>query len=218
VVETVRGFDADVTVVLESWRESEGVAMLDGLASRGYRVETLDLGTLTISTRRARHAVPGEGRVQIAICSRLPILARRALPLGEVPGDPYGPRSALLCTIDVGGTEVDVVGVHTSSKLWKLGPLRHLYALRSQLPTRERKVVVAGDCNFWGPGVVAVMTGWRRGVRGRTWPSEKPHSQIDHVLVRDDITVVWAEVLPPTPSDHRPIRARLRLEPVSRGG
>ena len=190
--------------------------MLDELESYGYRVESVDLYTLTISTRRARHSVPGEGHVQIAICSRLPIVGRRALPIGEIHGDPYGPRSALLCTIDVGGREVDVVGVHTSSKLWKLGPLRHLRALRSQLPSRERTVVVAGDCNFWGPGVLAVMSGWRRGVRGRTWPAERPHSQIDHVLVRDDITVLSGEVLPATPSDHRPIRARLRLHPAAR--
>jgi endonuclease/exonuclease/phosphatase family metal-dependent hydrolase len=210
-VSAIRGFDADVVVVLESWHELDGRGMLDELPDHGYRVESLDLSTLTISSRRARHSVPGEGHVQIAICSRLPILSRRALPIGEVPGDPYGPRSALLCTIDVQGTEVDVVGVHTSSMLWKAGPLRHLHALRPQLPARDRKVVVAGDCNFWGPGVVAVMRGWHRSVRGRTWPSEKPHSQIDHVLVRDDFEVLAGEVLPATPSDHRPIRARLRM-------
>jgi hypothetical protein len=33
------------------------------------------------------------------------------------------------------------------------------------------------------------------------------------VLVRDDIEVLAGEVLAPTPSDHRPIRARLRVEP-----
>ena len=211
----IRGFDADVVVVLESWHELDGRAMLDELQGHGYRVESLDLSTLTISTRRARHSEPGEGHVQIAICSRLPVLARRAIEIGEVPGDPYGPRSALQCTIDVQGTEVDVVAVHTSSMLWKIGPLRHLNALRPQLPGRDRYVVVAGDCNFWGPGVVAVMRGWRRAVLGRSWPAHQPHSQIDHILVRDDIEVVKGEVLPETPSDHRPIRARLRLKTAS---
>jgi endonuclease/exonuclease/phosphatase (EEP) superfamily protein YafD len=76
-------------------------------------------------------------------------------------------------------------------------------------------VVVAGDCNFWGPGVVAVMRGWKRAVLGRSWPADKPHSQIDHILVRDDIEVLTGEVLPATPSDHRPIRARLRLKAPS---
>ena len=215
MIAAIRGFDADVVVVLESWHELDGRGMLDDLEGLGYRVETLDLSTLVISTRRARHSDPGEGHVQIAICSRLPVLARRAIEIGEVPGDPYGPRSALQCTIDVHGTEVDVVGVHTSSMLWKIGPLRHLNALRPQLPPRGRTVVVAGDCNFWGPGVVAVMRGWKRAVLGRSWPADKPHSQIDHILVRDDIEVLSGEVLPATPSDHRPIRARLRLKAPS---
>jgi len=205
-------------VVLESWHELDGRGMLDEMVEHGYRVEPLDLSTLTISTRRARHSEPGEGHVQVAICSRLPVLARRAIEIGEVPGDPYGPRSALLCTIDVHGTEVDVVAVHTSSMLWKIGPLRHLNALRPQLPPPGRHVVVAGDCNFWGPGVVAVMRGWRRAVLGRSWPAHKPHSQIDHILVREDIDVVYGEVLPETPSDHRPIRARLRLKAAPNPG
>jgi endonuclease/exonuclease/phosphatase family metal-dependent hydrolase len=55
------------------------------------------------------------------------------------------------------------------------------------------------------------MRGWHRPVRGRTYPSKSPHSQIDHVLVRGGIDPIAGEVLPETPSDHRPIRARLRL-------
>jgi endonuclease/exonuclease/phosphatase family metal-dependent hydrolase len=212
-VAAVRTFEADVVVVVESWRTPDGRGMLDDLETFGYHVESLNLSTLAISPRRARHAVPGEGHVEIAICSRLPIVAREELPIGLIPHDPYGPRSALMCTIDVDGTMVDVVAVHTSSMLWRLAPLRHLRALRPQLPSQERAVVVAGDCNFWGPGVVAVLPGWRRAVLGRSWPAHRPHSQIDHILVRDDVTVLSGEVLAATPSDHRPVRARLRVGP-----
>jgi endonuclease/exonuclease/phosphatase family metal-dependent hydrolase len=70
---------------------------------------------------------------------------------------------------------------------------------------------VAGDCNFWGPGVVATLPSWRRTVRGPTFPAHRPHHQIDHVLVRDNVTVLSGEVLPRTPSDHLPVRARLRV-------
>ena len=49
---------------------------------------------------------------------------------------------------------------------------------------------------------------------GASYPAHRPHSQIDHILVRDDMTVLSGEVLAETPSDHRPIRARLRLEAV----
>ena len=218
VVPIVRGFDADVVVVLESWREPDGRGLLDGLVADGYRVETVEFATMVISARRARQSVPGEGRWELSICSRLPVVARRELPIGHVPGDPAGRRTALQCTVDVGGVEVDVVGVHVSSRLWELAPVRHLRVLQSQLPGRDRAAVIAGDCNLWGPAVEALLPGWHRAVRGRTYPAHRPHSQIDHVLVRDDVSVVWSEVLAATPSDHRPVRARLRVgrEPQTR--
>jgi len=208
----VRGFDADVVVVLESWRDPDGRGLLDDLAHDGYCVETVAFRTMTISSRRAYHAVPGEGTWELAICSRLPVRGRRVLPIGHVLGDPAGPRSALECTIDVGGVDVDVVGVHTSSRLWELASIRHLRALRPQLPGPDRTAVIAGDYNLWGPPVEALFPGWHRAVRGRSYPAHRPHSQIDHVLVRDDVSVVWGEVLAANPSDHRPVRVRLRVD------
>jgi endonuclease/exonuclease/phosphatase family metal-dependent hydrolase len=212
VARVVRGFDTDVVVVLESWRGPDGRGLLDDLTNDGYRIETIEFTTMMISVRRARYSVPGEGRWELAICSRLPVHARRVLPIGLIPGDPAGPRSALECTIDVGGVAVDIVGVHTSSRLWQLAPVRQLRALRPQLPGRDRTAVIAGDCNLWGPPVEALLPGWHRAVRGRTYPGHRPHSQIDHVLVRDDVSVVWGEVLAANPSDHRPVRVRLRVD------
>jgi endonuclease/exonuclease/phosphatase (EEP) superfamily protein YafD len=198
-------------VVLESWREHDGRGVLDGLTKDGYCVESVEFRTMTISSRRSRHDDPGEGHWELAICSRFPILERRELPLGQIRADPAGARSALQCTVDLHGTELDVVALHVSSRLWTFAPLRQLRTLRPQLPARGRTAIVAGDCNFWGPGVVAMLPSWRRAVRGPTFPAHKPHSQIDHVLVRDDITVLSGEVLPKTPSDHLPVRARLRV-------
>jgi endonuclease/exonuclease/phosphatase (EEP) superfamily protein YafD len=65
--------------------------------------------------------------------------------------------------------------------------------------------------NFWGPPAAALLPGWRRAVRGRTWPAHRPHSQIDHVLVRDDVEALGGEVLPDVGSDHRPLRVTLRF-------
>jgi endonuclease/exonuclease/phosphatase family metal-dependent hydrolase len=50
-------------------------------------------------------------------------------------------------------------------------------------------------------------------VRGRTWPSRRPHSQIDHILVRKDsgVVVLDSAVLPAVGSDHRPVRATLQF-------
>ncbi|HTL84515.1 MAG TPA: endonuclease/exonuclease/phosphatase family protein [Acidimicrobiia bacterium] len=218
VAEIVRGFDADVVVVPEAWRDLSGRGFLDELVDDGYRIEVLPFVTYRHGVREPSRGHPGEGVWELALCSRLPILARWTIPIGSIRHDPASPRFALACTIDVNGSEVDIVGVHVSSRLWTFAPLRHLNALRPQLPPPDRLAVLAGDCNFWGPGVVSVLPGWRRAFRGRTFPAVHPHSHIDHVLVRDNVSVVWGEVLGETPSDHRPVRARLRVAPLSLPG
>jgi endonuclease/exonuclease/phosphatase (EEP) superfamily protein YafD len=86
-----------------------------------------------------------------------------------------------------------------------------LHRLRRALPASPPPLVVAGDFNLWGPPVRMLLPGWRRAVVGRTWPARRPHSQIDHVLVRGDVTAVTGEVLSDVGSDHRPVRVRLRL-------
>ncbi len=121
----MRGFDADIVVVPESWREHDGRGIVDELAGDGYQIETLEFATLDISPRRAKHAVPGEGHWELVVLTRYPVVARRELPLGRIPGDQAGPRSALSCTLDVDGVEVDLVAVHVSSRVWQLAPVRH---------------------------------------------------------------------------------------------
>jgi endonuclease/exonuclease/phosphatase family metal-dependent hydrolase len=56
-----------------------------------------------------------------------------------------------------------------------------------------------------------VPPGWRRVVAGKTWPARRPRHQIDHLLLTDGVEVVQGEVLDDAGSDHRPIRARLRV-------
>jgi endonuclease/exonuclease/phosphatase (EEP) superfamily protein YafD len=145
---------------------------------------------------------------ELAIATRFPVVARRTYPIGVIPADPPGARNALSLTLSIGGAPVEVIGLHTSSKVWKLAPVRHLMALRRQLPNGGPQIL-AGDFNFWGPPVGMLMRGWQRPVRGRTYPAPRPHSQIDHILVRGGIRVLDGEVLGETPSDHRPVRARL---------
>jgi endonuclease/exonuclease/phosphatase family metal-dependent hydrolase len=212
VAATVANFDADVVVLAEAWRPHTGPCALDELAAAGYRVEELRFATMRHTWRPAvTHSSPGDGWWLLAVASRLPVLARRDLPIGAVHGDPVGLRSVLALTIDVGGTPVELLAVHTSSKLWYAGPLIHLSGLRRHLPALDTHAIVAGDCNLWGPGVVTMLRGWRRAVRGRTFTSRTPHSQIDHILVSRPIEVLSGEVLAPTLSDHRPIRTRLRI-------
>ena len=131
--------------------------------------------------------------------------------MGDVFRDHAGAAQRDRVHGDVGGAAVDVVGLHTSSKLWYAGPITHMRNVGPQLPANGRAAVVAGDFNFWGPAVVRLLPGWKRAVLGRTYPAHRPHSQIDHILVNEHVEVLGGEVLPAMRSDHRPVRARLAV-------
>jgi endonuclease/exonuclease/phosphatase family metal-dependent hydrolase len=154
----------------------------------------------------------GTGIGGLAVITRLPSRRIARLSVGTVPGDFTPERGALHLEVDVDGTTDAVVGVHLTSRL-PFGPPVQMRRLAKQLPPRDRHAVVAGDHNFWGPGVSTFLPGWKRTVRGRTWPARRPHSQIDHILVRaaDRVEVLDSAVLPAVGSDHRPVRATLRM-------
>jgi endonuclease/exonuclease/phosphatase family metal-dependent hydrolase len=209
----LRDFDAEVIVLQESWNPDGAPAVAQQVAAGlGAAVFELPFGRARV---RPWPHVPrdgdGHGTIGLAVISHLPARERRRLEVGRVPWDPTPERGGLQIELDVDGIKVQLVAVHLSSRL-PLGPPIQLTRLRGQLPSAGEPTIVAGDCNFWGPGVQAFLPGWRRSVRGRTWPASRPHSQIDHILVRGGIGVVSAEVLPGVGSDHRPVRATLQLE------
>jgi endonuclease/exonuclease/phosphatase family metal-dependent hydrolase len=206
--------DADVIVVQESWTPDGGVSAVRRVA------DASGVGLFELPFGRARLEpwphVPrdqnGRGTVGLAILSRIPAEMRGRLAVGMVTGDFTPERGGLHVTVEAGGTAVDLVGVHLTSRL-PYGPPIQMRRLHTQLPPAGRPGIVAGDCNFWGPGVQAFFPGWQRTVRGRTWPARRPHSQIDHILIRrgDGTEVLDHEVLPDVGSDHRPVRATLRV-------
>jgi endonuclease/exonuclease/phosphatase family metal-dependent hydrolase len=210
----LRSFDADVIVVQESWTPGAGASAVRQFGeSVGAEVFELRFGRARLEPwPHVPRDGDGVGDVGLAIVSRVPAEARGRLSLGTVPGDPTPERGALHVVLDVDGTAVDLVGVHLTSRL-PYGPPTQLRRLLPQLPDGDRPAVVAGDCNLWGPGVTTFLPGWTRTVRGRSWPSSRPHSQIDHILVRKDSGVVALDsaVLPAVGSDHRPVRATLQF-------
>ena len=153
---------------------------------------------------------PSSGTRTLSVITRFPVRHRRELPVGRVVGDPARARAALQLELDVDGRPLQLVAVHLTSRL-PHGPPLQLTRLRPQLPEAPPPALLAGDFNFWGPPVRALLPGWRRAVVGRTWPARLPHSQIDHVLVRGDVTVLSGEVLADVGSDHRPVRVRLAV-------
>lgn len=214
VAQLIRSFDADIVVVAEAWRHDDGTSILAPLADDGYHIEYLPFMRLKLRQDRSgeRDAAPREGTWELACCSRFPVKSRQELALGYIRNDPVRRRPALALTVDIDGTAVEVIALHTSSFLFTLAPLRHLLRLKRQLRD-DCPQILAGDFNFWGPPVATMMRGWERPVRGPTYPGHRPHSQIDHILVRNGIVPLSGEVLAATPSDHRPVRARLRLLP-----
>jgi endonuclease/exonuclease/phosphatase family metal-dependent hydrolase len=64
---------------------------------------------------------------------------------------------------------------------------------------------------MWGPVVSGALPGWRRAVRGRTWPAPRVQHQLDHILVNDGVRVLDSEVGDYNGSDHRPVRATLEF-------
>jgi endonuclease/exonuclease/phosphatase family metal-dependent hydrolase len=214
VAGVLRAFDADVLVLQEAWWPDDGPAAVDVVAADcGGTVHAATFGRAIvepwphiISARPER----ARGRLGVAVVSRKPARLIDTIPVGDVPADPAVRRSALHVALDVDGHDLDLVAVHLSSRLPYAPPMQ-LRNLRRQLPSPDRRTVLVGDFNLWGPAVSAMLPGWRRAVRGRTWPAHRPHSQIDHVLVRDDVEVVEAAVLDEVGSDHRPVRVKLRL-------
>lgn len=205
--------EADVLVLPESFRPDARDGMLEGLAAAGYQVETVPIARFESwhSSTTGRGWRPGPGIWCLAIASRFPVLERRELSMGSVFTDPARGRLALQVDLDVGGRRVQVVGLHTSSKLYFAGPVTHLRTLRRSLPSGPEPAIVAGDFNLWGPGVVRLLPGWRRAVLGRTWPAHRPHSQIDHVLVNSALECIESEVLAGFGSDHRAVKVRLAV-------
>jgi endonuclease/exonuclease/phosphatase family metal-dependent hydrolase len=94
---------------------------------------------------------------------------------------------------------VGIHGAHLSHG--SLGQYRtlaqRLDALGPQVP-----VVLGGDFNCWRPLLRTVLRHWRTGVRARTWPAWRPHSQIDHLLFRGPWKLSGGRSVT-GPSDHR---------------
>jgi len=156
---------------------------------------------------RWQEAEPGTWGIAVLVRPDLAVESTRLVPMSTLRTDRVR-RAALVVDLTVDGTPISVVGTHMSHLLY--GSHRNWAELRRQLETEARRdAVLAGDMNTWGPLVRVFMPGWRRAVVGRTWPSWRPHSQIDHILVRGALRPVAGTVLPHAGSDHRPVRAEL---------
>ncbi len=164
----------------------------------------------------------------LAVLSRLEVVSSRELELGSLAGD-VTRRGALVTEIGAPGTAARsgvpgahaggghgtrhgarplvVVGTH-AAHLTDGSPL-HFAKLRRELRKLSPPVVLAGDMNLWGPPLELFFGGFRRAVRGATWPATLPHSQLDHILVTGEIETISGRVVACGGSDHRAVRAEI---------
>ena len=149
------------------------------------------------------------GRIGIGLLSRHPIVAEHTIELGRPRRDRID-RRALVVEVNAPAGRLRVVAVHMTHLSY--GSPTHYRRLAAELDAIEdgTPTVVLGDFNLWG-WPVRLLLGRQRALRGRTWPSWLPHSQIDHVLIDRRLEVRSAQVAPDAGSDHRGIRATLAL-------
>ena len=212
VVAPCLALDADVLVLQEVWRPNRGRCYADEIAERTGATVHEAVFMSDHNSARPRHLVPPPGppgTCGIAVLSRLPVRKATDLLLPHAQGDVIERRHSVLVTVEVGGAPITVAGMHASHRLW--GSLPQVKLVDAAIAGSGHPTVIAGDFNMWGPVVGTVLRNRRRAVLGRTWPARYPHSQIDHLWITDDLTVVSGAVGPPTDSDHRPIWARLQL-------
>lgn len=216
VVGACARLDADVIVLQESWGPDDGLAqhqvVADALAMEAI-VVPMGRSEVDPKLRLVSRADParrdGAGDWCLALLTRRPVLSHTVTELPELWLDP-STRALLRVDLDVEGRPLPVVATHFSHL--EFGSPLQTRALRAGLPSVAGPAVLVGDMNMWG-WTISAMTprGWRRAVRGKTWPARRPQHQIDHILVTPRIEVVDGAVLADLGSDHRPVRATLRI-------
>lgn len=214
VVDAARRLDADVLVLQESWAPDNGVPDHQRVADAlGMSVACEVSMARTVIDPEPRvlggaTMAGGDGDWHLVGLSRLRVANARVHPLPHLWFD-HADRFVLGFTVEVDGSPLEVRGTHLPHL--EYGAHLSTRGLRRALPTAAQPAAFIGDMNMWGWTIDHMMPkGWRRVVRGKTWPAHRPHSQIDHLLVTPSVDVVWGEVGPDLGSDHLPVRARLR--------
>jgi endonuclease/exonuclease/phosphatase family metal-dependent hydrolase len=216
VAAAARSLGADVLVVQEVWRPHGRPTFIDDVvaATRLPIVNELVLAPDDTSGRPKQLPTPAPGDPPgtwgMAVLTTLPIRRSFDIDLGCPPGDVVTRRAAACVEIDLDGHALLIAGVHASHKLWGSPPqLRYLHTTLATDPVAS---VIVGDCNMWGGVLRWLLPDRRRAVTGRTFPGHRPHSQIDHIWVPPEVEILSGEVSGFLSSDHRAVRARLRLE------
>ena len=237
---------ADVLVLQESWEPDDGspstaarvavelgyevveeIALARGRLYAPILTTTRRWGPLASQVRRTlrldrepyrpaagpRDRPFARGHWGVALLSRLPVRDVEVIQLGRLKRDPAY-RAVVQGTVDLRYGGLTVCGTHMAHITQ--GSHAQYRRLGKRLPPAGTAAALAGDMNLWGPPTSSYFRGWRRAVIGRSWPAHRPHSQLDHVLVTESVSVTDARIGGFAGSDHRP--AVVTLAPVGPAG
>jgi endonuclease/exonuclease/phosphatase family metal-dependent hydrolase len=204
----VRGLDAQLIALQEAWRPETGLDPVAAAASAiGAEVYRVDVSHLVHLTTLGIPGDLGPGWTGITVLSTLPVTGYETVSFARVRGDAVTRRAQILTIKLPAGQELRLAATHLTHR--GLSPLQ-LWQLVRRLGETVPPTVIAGDLNL--PRQIARLTpGYAPAVVGRTWPADQPVAQIDHMLASRGIEAASAAVLPPSGSDHRAIRAVLRV-------
>jgi endonuclease/exonuclease/phosphatase family metal-dependent hydrolase len=240
VVGACRALGADVVVLQESWAPDDGTPstaarIADGLGMDVVAEVGMARGRLfgppdtagprwapRVAQVRKAFYLDGErwsaaawhdrpsvrGAWGLAMLSRLPVRDVSVHLLDQLRRDPAR-RVVVEATVGLGDGDLTICGTHMSHITQ--GSHAQYRRLAAVLPPVTMAAVLTGDMNLWGPPVSSYLRGWRRAVKGKTWPAHRPHSQLDHVLTTPPVTVVDARIAGFAGSDHQPVVVTLTV-------
>lgn len=210
VVAKVAALDADVVALQEAWWYGDNPSDTSARREPGAHSDMVEQVAAAMGAQAHTYVSPGPhprypARWAVAILSRLPAqrLDDLVIPSNGVI-ERRGVRVRLENGLVVACMHLD--GIHAMPNIGLAA--RQRSAFKNHTP---RVDVLAGDLNLWATLINRDARPLRPAVTGRTWPSHRPHSQIDHVLISDRLVAIEGVVLPDMASDHRALSCRLAL-------
>jgi endonuclease/exonuclease/phosphatase family metal-dependent hydrolase len=225
--EAIKRLDVDVLALQEVDRDQPRSGQLDltaiaaqALGAEHHRFLPALFGTPGSAWSAAIDEDSGGPAYGVALVSRLPVTSWRII---RVPAAPvkvlyrfHGnklpewvrdePRVCLVAEVEALRGRVHVACTHLSFLPgWNRHQLRRLVSSLADVPA---PLVLAGDLNM-SRTPAERLTGMRPLATGLTFPVGDPIRQIDHLLVRGELTTSMGGPVPLTVSDHRALVAEL---------
>jgi endonuclease/exonuclease/phosphatase family metal-dependent hydrolase len=227
--EAIKRLDVDVLALQEVDRDQPRSGSLDltaiaadALGAEHQRFLPALFGTPGTTWSAATDEDSGGPAYGVALVSRLPVTSWRIIRLPAAPVKVlyrfHGkklpewvrdePRVCLVAEVEASRGRVHVACTHLSFLPgWNRHQLRCLVSSLADVPA---PLVLAGDLNMTRTPAER-LTGMRPLATGPTFPTEQPTRQIDHLLVRGELTSKTGGPVPLAVSDHRALVADVEV-------